>query len=84
MHPAYYNIMYVLIEYCILLFSHVHSHLFQIKNVPDTVLDRRHHSMDVIAMSASTMWVLVTGGRKGALGPGVYVSPMLALIEMSE
>ena len=24
--------------------------------------------MNVIAMSASTMWVLVTGGAKGALG----------------
>ena len=63
---------------------HVHSHLLQIKNVPDTVLDRREHSSTVIAMSSSTMWVLLTGGIKGALTSGVYVSPVCALIEMSE
>ena len=40
--------------------------------------------MNVIAMSASTMWVLVTGGRKGAPGKAVFASPMCALIEMSE
>ena len=40
--------------------------------------------MNVIAMSASTMWVLVTGGVKGALGNLEFASPMCALIEMSE
>ena len=40
--------------------------------------------MNVVAMSASTMWVLVTGGSKGALNSPEYASPMCALIEMSE
>ena len=40
--------------------------------------------MNVIAMSASTMWVLVTGGAKGELGNPEYASPMCALIELSE
>ena len=40
--------------------------------------------MDIIAMNASTMWLLVTGGIKGALKKGEYAPPMCALIEMSE
>ena len=65
------------------MFSHVHSHLLQIKNVPNTVLDRRDHSIDVIAISSSTMWVLVTGGENGPLKEGLFVSPVCALMEMS-
>ena len=40
--------------------------------------------MDVIAMSASTMWLLITGGIKGALKAGVFASPVCVLMEMSE
>ena len=40
--------------------------------------------MNVIAMSASTIWVLVTGGTKSALDSLKFASPICALIEMSE
>ena len=40
--------------------------------------------MDIISMSTSTMWVLVTGGIKDALGSQEDVSPMCTQIEMSE
>ena len=62
------------------------SHLLQIKNVPDTVLDRYSHSMNIIAISPSTMWVLVIGGLNGplAIDSAEYASPVCVLIEMSE
>lgn len=40
--------------------------------------------MDIIARSASTMWALVNGGTKGAIGSLRYVPPVCALIELSE
>ena len=76
-HVCAYSIMFF-------MFSYVHSHL-QIKNVPDTVFDRRRHSLNVIGTSTSTMWVLVTGGvKESPTGSTEFVCPVCAVIEMSE
>ena len=40
--------------------------------------------MDIIYRSASTMWVLVTGGINGPTRSLQFVSPVCALMEMSE
>ena len=58
------------------------SRLLQIKNLPDRVLDRRAHSMNVVAMSATCLWLLVIGGLKSG-SVTEYASSVFALIEMS-
>ena len=58
--------------------------------MPDSVLHRDSHSMNVVATSASCLWLLVIGGYKSEPIDGFkgasecFASPKFAQIEMSE
>ena len=69
--------------YNVLFCSPLYTHTFFRSRMSQMqYLTGEQHSMNVIAMSATCVWVLVVGGWKSTSSD--YASPVVALMEMSE